>query len=70
MDKFFNAYEALLDALKASSDEPSLGHARLVGALKVIIPFTVDEESLAKLTAALQDSTKRETFEILKKDPV
>lgn len=68
MQDFCDAYEELLEAYKASEDDPALAHARMVGALKVIIPFGADAESLAQITKDLRDSTKRQTLELLSRE--
>lgn len=70
MQEFLDAYEGLLKAYRASSDNPDQAYARMVGALNVIISFHVDPQNLAVLTKNLQDSAKRQTLEILKKETV
>lgn len=68
MNDFCDAFEDLLQAYKASEDDPGFAHARMVGALKVIISFGASAESLAQITKDLRDSTKRQTLELLSRE--
>lgn len=64
MQDFFDAYEELFEAYTASGDA-NQAYARMVGALKVIIPFNIDKDNLAKVTEDLKRATKDQTFKIL-----
>lgn len=68
MNDFCDAYEDLLKAFRASGDDPALAYCRMVGALKVIIPFSIDAKELTLITKDLRASAKRQTFEVLSKE--
>lgn len=68
MNDFYDAYEDLLRTFRASGDDPNLAYCRMVGALKVIIPFGVDTKDLTRITENLRASAKRQTFEVLSKE--